>query len=307
MVVVVCPGVVPAQERQVMTGPDWSMSVGSNVWLSEGESRWRHHVPDLIPGLGGGSRLRFRDIEAKIIGIDADQVWKRLVVTAAAGWGQVDGGTLVDEDFVDGFEFSRTRSPLDDGSVYFANLNVGARVVEWRDFSQRHGFLDVLVGYQYWREKYEAFGARDELGFIGGDISRDIRVITHTWTWHGPRIGGRAYVPLYQGLGARVNAFILPWLFVEVEDVHHLRTDLRQNPSVKSDASGGFGWQVEAALTYTFWRGLGVEAGYRWWSFEINNDGDATFRPVGASTADLDLKEVSTRRGGPFFGLYYRF
>jgi hypothetical protein len=29
--------------------------------------------------------------------------------------------------------------------------------------------------------------------------------------------------------------------------------------------------------------------------------------PVGAGESDFDLKEVSTRRGGPFFGLYYRF
>ena len=50
---------------------------------------------------------------------------------------------------------------------------------------------------------------------------------------------------------------------MRVEDTHHLRGDLRQDPSVVTEGTGGFGYQVEGALTYTFWRGLGVEAGYR--------------------------------------------
>jgi hypothetical protein len=303
--VVVTPGVGSTQDREEVVTPDWSASVGANVWFSKGDSRWEHEI-DIIPGVSGGSRLTFRDVTSNIVSIDADVLlWRRLVLTAAGGWGQTDGGDLIDEDFIVGTNFSRTRSAIDDGHIYFANVNAGLRLADWRNAEQRHGFLDLLVGYQWWREKYEAFGIVDFLGFTG-DEPRSTKVITETWTWHSVRVGGRAFFPFPYGFGVRASGFVLPWSFVRVEDIHHLRTDLRQNPSVVTEATGGFGWQLEAAITYTFWRGLGVEAGYRHWKLEIKQ-GDATFRPVGAPSSEQDLREASTERGGPFVGLYWRF
>lgn len=298
------PWSAAAQEREALTGPDWSFSAGVNAWFSTGESKWEHEVP-LLPGFTGGSRLTFRDVNARVFSIDTDLVWRNLVLMAAGGWGEPDGGDLIDEDFIANFNFSRTRSSIDDGHVYFANVNVGYRILDWADFDKRQGYLDLLVGYQWWREKYVAFGIVDQLGFVGNEPA-STKVITETWTWHSLRIGGRTFIPFPYRLGLRVNAFFLPWASVEVEDIHHLRTDLRQNPSVVLDASGGFGWQVEGAITYTFWRGLGVEAGYRHWNLKIKG-GDTTFRAAGAPQAELSLREVSTERGGPFFGLYYRF
>ena len=299
------PGVALADGKDDVVVPDWIGSVGANVWFSNGDSVWEHEI-EILPGVSGGSRLTFRDVTSKIVSVDGDLLlWKRLVLTASGGWGQTDGGDLIDEDFIVGTNFSRTRSAIDDGRIYFANVNAGFRLADWVDSDRRHGFVDLLVGYQWWREKYEAFGLVDFLGFTG-DEPRSVKVITETWTWHSLRVGGRAYFPFPYGLGLRGSGFVLPWSAVEVEDIHHLRTDLRQNPSVRSEATGGFGWQLEAALTYTFWRGLGVEAGYRYWKVEIKS-GDAKFRPVGAPSSDEEVRRISTERGGPFVGLYYRF
>jgi outer membrane protein Pom len=299
------PRVVLAQERTVIDAPGWTASIGAGGWFTWGESKWEHEI-EILPGISGGSRLTFKDVTSNLVTVDADVVlWRRLVLVASGGWGQANDGDLIDEDFILGTNFSRTRSAIDDGRVYFGTIDAGYRLSDWTDAVGRRGFVDLLVGYQYWQEKYEAFGIVDFLGFTGNE-PRSTKVITETWTWHSLRIGGRAYFPFPYGLGVRGSAFVMPWNSVEVEDIHHLRTDLRQNPSIVLDGTGGFGWQLEGAITYTFWRGLGVEAGYRHWSVEMKS-GDATFRPVNAGESDEDLRKVRTQRGGPFVGLYWRF
>jgi hypothetical protein len=299
--VVVAPTEPSAQETEETSPPGWIASIGTNVWFSEGDSKWEHRVP-IVPGVTGGSRLTFRDISSKVVSVDADVLlWRKFVLTASGGWGAVDGGDLIDEDFVNGVNFSRTRSSIDDGRTYFANLHGGIRLAEyWADTDKRYGFVDLLVGYQWWQDKYVAFGVSP------GGIPTSTKAITETWTWHGVRVGGRSYFPFPYGLGVRGNVFFFPWTSVQIDDIHPLRTDLKHNPSVALDAAGGFGFQLEGAITYTFWRGLGVEAGYRYWQVKIKG-GDVAFRPVGAPESDLHLKEVSSERHGPFVGLYYRF
>jgi hypothetical protein len=301
----VAPPPLSAQERQEIAAPDLMASFGANVWLSKGDSVWEHKV-EFVPGIFGGSRLKFRDVTSNIFGADGDLVlWNRLVLTAAGGWGTPDGGDLIDEDLISGVNFSRTRSRIDDGHIYFGNVAIGYRLADWVHPAPRRGFLDLLIGYQYWQEEYEAFGLADFLGFTG-EVPQNTKVITHTWTWHSVRVGGRAFFPFPYGLGVRASGFVLPWSSARVEDVHHLRTDLAQNPSVLTEATGGFGWQLEGAITWTFWQGLGVEAGYRHWKIRLT-DGNATFRAANGESSELEIKELSTERGGPFVGLYWRF
>lgn len=310
LLVIVGGSPAAAQERQEFAGRDWSASLGANVWFSKGELAWEHEVP-IGGGLFIGSKLHWKDLEAPIYSLEGDVVWRRVVVTAGAGWGNVESGTLIDDDFVAGFApiLSRTRSPVEEGSVYYGNVAGGWRAVEWRDFGNRRGYLDVLGGYQWWREKHEAFGIftlADSDILPGSAVPSSVRVITHEWTWHSLRVGSRVYVPLPAGFGVRVAAFILPWSSLRVEDTHHLREDLRQNPSVLTEASGGFGYQIDAALTYTFWKGLGIEGGYRRWEISFD-DGDAKFRDANGASPVFNLKDATARRHGFFVGLFYRF
>jgi hypothetical protein len=211
----------------------------------------------------------------------------------------------MDEDFFVGSpNFSSTRSSIDDGSLYFGNVNAGARIFQWRDFEGRYGFLDILAGYQWWQEEYEAFGLSDELGF--GDLPPSVKVITETWTWQSARIGARALVPFPYGFTVRGGVFYLPWSQVEVEDRHHLRPDLQQNPSIVLEGTGGSGWQAEVAVGYTFWKGLGIEAGYRFWEIKMD-EGDISFRGIAGTSPDFGVEEIRTRRHGFFGALYYRF
>lgn len=296
-------------ERTEAVGGNWSASIGATAWLSYGETSWEHESP--APPLLLGSQLRWRDIEGPVYSLEGDFVWRRLVLTAAGGWGSVESGNLIDDDFVrnTGSLLSSTRSTVDDGSIYYANINFGWRAVEWRDSKQRKGFLDLLAGYRWWHERYEAFGILTlaaSASFPASNQPSSVKVITHEWTWQSVRVGGRAYFPFPRGVGVRGAAFFFPRSSLEVEDTHHLRTDLRQDPSIVTKGTGGFGYQVEGALTYTFWRGLGAEAGYRHWQVALS-DGDVQFRNVTGSGPKLPLREASSERSGFFAGLYYRF
>ena len=219
-------------------------------------------------------------------------------------------GTFIDEDFDQRLNpplFSQTASDVSGDHILLFNVDVGLRPLRWRDSQGRLGFIDVLVGYQFWREEYEAFGASGfDTTFGPISIPSNVKGITHEWQWHSVRVGGRFDVPTWRNLNFRLSAFFLPWSSLEVRDTHHLRSDLAQNPSVITTAKGGFGYQIDTSLTYTFFYGLAVEAGFRYWKVDMH-DGNVQIRGSNGTTANFELVEASTKRFGPYVGLTYRF
>lgn len=304
---------VSAQTQNLpIDAPGWSATVSTNAWWSFGGSKWEFDPigSGLFPI---GSKLNWKDIESPVVMVTGDLAWRYLVLSAGFGWGQVIDGTLVDEDFVKtpqgNFLFSRTTSEVPDSHILLFNADVGLRPVRYRDSYGRPGFIDFLVGYQYWREEYEAFGDAphiDPFGLTGARIPSNVKAITHEWQWHSVRIGGRTDAPIWRDLNLRLSAFFLPWSSLEVRDTHHLRPDLAQNPSVITTGKGGFGYQLDTSLTYTFFYGLAVEAGFRYWKVDMH-DGDVKFRFSDGTTAGVNLAEASTKRYGPYVGLTYRF
>ena len=301
---------VSAQTQNVpIDAPGWSATVSTNAWWSFGGSKWEFD-PIFVPI---GSKLNWKDVESPVVMVTGDLAWRYLVLSAGFGWGQVIDGTFVDEDFVKTPQgnvlFSQTTSDVPDGHILLFNADVGLRPVRYRDSYGRLGFIDLLVGYQYWREEYEAFGnvpQIDPFALSGARIPSNVRTISHEWKWQSLRVGGRFDAPIWRDLNFRLSAFFLPWSSLEVRDTHHLRPDLAQNPSVITTAKGGFGYQLDTSLTYTFFYGLAVEAGFRYWRVDVH-DGDVKFRFSDGTIAGANLAEASTKRFGPYVGLTYRF
>jgi len=290
-----------AAQIEPFAAPGTSGSVSANAWWSWGNSTWEHDIFDL--GVAG-SKLDWQDIESPVAMISGEFAWRFLVVSGAVGLGPVLDGTFIDDDFILGSVFSRTRSTVEDGEVMTVNADVGVRALRWRDTQGQRGHLDVLVGYYYWREEYEAFGAVPLIGPIS--IPANVKAITHEWEWHGARVGARLDAPVWKNLRYRLSLFFLPWSALEVRDVHHLRDDLAQNPSIVSDATGGFGFQIEGSVTYRIVHGLSVEVGVRYWQVSMD-DGRVTFRHADGTTTTHRLVEGTTDRFGPYAGLTYRF
>jgi hypothetical protein len=294
---------VPASAQiQPFDAPGTSATVSANAWWSFGGSKWEQDVGGL-----GGSKLDWKDVDIPVVMVTGDFAWRYLVLSAGVGWGQVvTDGTFIDEDFIRGGPvFARTESNVPDGNIFLFNADVGLRPLRWRDSQGRLGFIDVLVGYQFWREEYEAFGAFGSVFGQPVQVSTNVKSITHEWQWQSARIGGRFDAPIWQNFNFRLSAFFLPWSSLEVRDTHHLRGELA-HPSFVTTANGGFGYQLDGSLTYTFFHGLAVEAGFRYWQVDTH-DGRVKVRFSNGTTAQNDLVEASTKRYGPYFGLTYRF
>jgi len=277
--------------------PDASLAIGGRVWVTSGYSTNSSAL----------SELRWRGVDSIVPEINADFVWKRFVLMGAIGGGAIKEGVLIDEDFTDSnhnSRFSRTRSDTDDTGLFYINIDAGYRLLRWGS-PQNPGFVDALAGFQYWHERYVAFGATSAFPSVVPPIPSSERVITQDWDWYSLRLGARTQVPIVGGLGAKARFFVLPWSKSVVSDIHHKRGDLLHDPSFHDEASGGVGVQLDGGITYRVWRGLSVEVGYQYWWVK-SGEGTSTAR---TPDGDFDgkLLENKTERHGPYFSVQYRF
>lgn len=307
LVLTSAPAVAMAQQETAEKS-DVSFTLGTRAWGTTGYTKWNYRAPLVLggPTINPISELRWRGVDSVVPEINAELVWKRLVLLGSAGGGRISEGVLIDDDFALSDRqgrFSHTRSSVNDDGLFYANADIGLRLGTWGGSEKtRPGYADLFVGYQYWHEKYEAFGAT---GFPS-TVPSGVKAITEDYFWHSVRVGVRQQAPIYEGLSFRTKAVWLPWSSSRLEDVHHLRPDLAKNPSVLSEATGGFGFQLDGGLVYNIWRGLSVEAGYQYWRIDSGR-GDTTIFSLTTGTMTFKLNEIISERHGPYFGLQYRF
>jgi len=179
---------------------------------------------------------------------------------------------------------------------------VGARVWDWTvPDAVAGGYVDPLIGYQYWQEHYLAFGAT---GFPV-TVPSGVKAILNEYEWHSLRLGARTRLPIYRGLSLDLRGYVVPWTFLVIEDVHYLRSDLRRDPSFRDEADGGIGWQADGALQYAITPHLSVEAVFQYWKLKSAEGIDVAFTTIGAFRQRL--REATTERYGPFVGVRWRF
>ena len=282
---------------QLPLPPDSSSTLGGRVWVTSGYSTNSTAL----------SELRWRGVDSVVPEVNAEFVWRRFVFMSSLGGGAIKQGVLLDEDFEDrghDVRISRTRSDVDDTGLFYINADFGYRLWRWGT-PEQPGFVDALAGFQYWYERYVAFGATSAFPAEVPTIASRARVITQDWNWYSFRLGGRTQIPLFAGLSFKGRAFVLPWSKSVVDDIHHKRSDLLHNPSFRDEADGGVGVQLDAGLAYRIWRGLSMEAGFQYWWIK-SGEGTSTAR-----TPDGDFEGTlfgnKTERYGPYVGLQYRF
>jgi hypothetical protein len=295
---------VTAAAQAPAAPPDWSVSLAGRVWVASGWSNWNFRSAGVDPL----TDLRWRGVDGVVGEVAADVTWKRLVWMVTAGGTRLDDGVLLAEDFAASGRqerFSLTRSPLDDGHVLYVEHDVGARLLRWGE----DGWLDAFVGYQYWREEYTAAGLQGSL-FVAPGLTVDqaepasVKAATHEYRRHSLRLGARARVPLGGGFSLHARAAVSPWTRTEHDATPFLRPDV-QAP-VRSRASGGFGTQLEAGLAWAAWRGLSLEAGFRYWYFD-SGSGEVTTTSITGQVSRDRLNEAVTERYGPYLGARWRF
>jgi outer membrane protein Pom len=287
--------------------PDYVLIVGVREWISQGRSA--HNIGNPFGPPNVASELTWRGLNVPITQVSADLVVQnRFIVDLDIGYGARGHGTLLDQDWRGDNRTNKlfeTLSDVSGANVLTISASTGIRMVSWNVRNNPiPGGIDALVGYQYWRERYEASGIQNLLtgtsSFIG------VTAITQTNTWNSIRIGTRATVPFFSRLALKGSAFYIPFTSYRNEDIHHLRTDLRKDPSFLSTATGGSGVQLEGSLMVRVWRRLTVEAGYAYWDIR---SGSGTLEAFGAdgTVGIARHNEEHTGRQGVFFGANWIF
>ena len=189
----------------------------------------------------------------------------RLWATATAGLGARDAGTLQDEDFQGGSitVYSSTDSDLRGGRAWTLVAAAGADVHQGP--STR---LGLFAGLRLASETLHAFGCRQSatnpLICAPGDVSPGARAITARTRWTAPMVGVDGALRLTPELTASASVAVLPLVSIAGSDTHWLRIGPQAqgfdfSGPTPITASGGFGYQVEAALR---WRTpLGLDLG----------------------------------------------
>jgi len=303
------------------------VEVGLGGWvITQGETKWAHNA-STIAGLGNPtSKLTYKDTGTNIVeGTVRFWVTPSWFGRLTAGYGAVGGGRLTDDDYLSvdgGAPSSRTFSDIKGDSTWYLNADVGRRVVE---FPQSRGWLDLFAGYQYWYQRYSANGlgqascstAGQTLDLDPGSpgsqtlcsptttVSSSIQAITNTTQWHSIKIGASTEYRFTRRLSVLGTVALIPVSIVDNTDVHHLRPDLKQNPSI-SMVGYGIGADVDVGARYMFFRNFYANVGYRlWWNRTV--DGTVTFHNAIGGSDEFPLTELQSFRHGVTFGISYSF
>jgi hypothetical protein len=300
------------------------LEFGLGGWISTGETKWAHNASS-IPGLGNPtSKLTYKDVGTNVFEVTA-RVWvtPKWFGRLTGGYAGIGGGRLTDDDYLavdGGAPSSRTFSDLKGDSMWYLNADVGRRIV---DFPHSRGWLDVFAGYQYWYQRYTANGLGQVACTTAGQtvdldppngnvlcnpnssVPSSIPVITNTTQWHSIRVGGSIEYRFTRRFSVQSTVAFIPVSILDNKDVHHLRPDLAQNPSL-SMLGYGIGADADVGVRVMIIRNFFANVGYRiWWNRML--DGNVTFHDATGMTNEFPLTEFQSFRHGLTFGVNYTF
>lgn len=286
------------------------VELSAGTWISVGETKWAHNASS-VAGLGNpSSKLTYKDVGTNVVDLTG-KFWfsPRVFGRLNGGFADIGGGRLTDDDYGSGQHLtSKTTSNIAGNSMWYLNTDLGGRV---KEFANHRGYLDLFGGYQYWHTEYRAVG----LGRVvcdptvfncnGALPAAGQTVITNTTNWHSLRVGASTEYRLTRGISLVGTAALIPLSIVENKDIHHLRPDLRQNPSSISVLGWGIGADADVGLRLMLAKSLTFNVGYRvWWNHAV--DGTVTFHGTSGSS-EYPLTQFDSLRHGLTAGLNFTF
>ena len=301
--------VAAAQEPITESRPKFDFAIGT--WISTGDTRWAHNASS-VAGLGNPtSKLTYKDVGTNVIDL-AGKFWfsPKVFGRLNVGVADIGGGRLTDDDYGSGQRlFSRTISNIPDNSMWYINTDLGGRV---KEFANHRGYLDLFGGYQYWHTEYQAVGIGQVVcdpsaipsgtcAAAGTSSNQGQTVITNTTDWHSIRVGASTEYRLTRRLSVLGTLALIPISVLDNKDVHHLRGDLKQNPSF-SMVGYGVGADMDVGARFMITRNLAANLGYRLYYNRVLS-GDLTVYPVAGSSDSFPLTQFESLRHGFTAGL----
>lgn len=183
------------------------------------------------------------------------------------GGGALASGTMIDEDFPPALAvYSRTQSGQGSGSLRYANVDVGLKAVRGQDFH-----VGFFAGYHFLNQEITAYGCQQVASspICATQIPDFVRVITQDSHWHSVRLGVDAAVDIGR-FRLSMDAAWIPYLFFAGTDAHWLRigTTPGDFTGPVPETGPGWGYQLEAILSYRYNNALSLGVGGRYWHME---------------------------------------
>jgi hypothetical protein len=283
------------------------LAIGSRAWFSWGRTEWN------FAGIGGvpniQSELKWRDADSVVAEFNVDAcLVNRWVAKVDVGIGGIDDGHLRDTDFAaddrEGIT-SDVKLPTTGDTTFYVTADFGYRLIDRAASDNcRRGIVDVLVGYQYWREDYDSVGGVVRI-FPPGDPIPPGAVITESFTRHCVRVGARTRLDVSPDLAVQARLMFMPWSHTRIVDYHFQRADFAL-PSGVGKANGGFGVAFDTTVSYRVWKNLFVEAGYQLFH-QRDDSGTLQILPAAGTLPQQTINEVKSLRHGFTIGLMWHF
>ena len=297
--------------------PAIAQEVTFTTWQSNADTRWSHNASQLSAYLGNPtSELQYENIDSKVVEIAFTHPFRSDSLHFVIGGGTVGEGVLVDDDYVSAagatyygatvsgaHRISRTNSDIRGSGLYYVNAEYHPAGLI---FDIAGAPVQVYAGVQYWYENYIAQGVYqvectdstgpptfcNPVGFSG---YTNQAVITNKLSWSTIYVGVRSRFALSQDMSLGFLLNYSPITYLSNEDVHHLRSDLHQDPSF---SMSGFGQAIDLQLDwrYQFLEGAELRIGYRYWDRKVTNGDWYSYSSSGVSHAPL-LEMHTTRKG----------
>ncbi|MDZ4733836.1 MAG: hypothetical protein SGJ16_09665 [Nitrospirota bacterium] len=307
--------IAAAQESVTESRPRFDFAIGT--WISTGDTRWAHDASS-VAGLGNPtSKLTYKDVGTNVIELTGKfWVTPRWFGRLNVGVAGIGGGRLTDDDYgSNGGQrlFSSTNSNLSGDSMWYLSADSGFRLAE---YPNHRGWLEAFGGFQYWYTTYQATGLTQvacdpsaspglpPCAAAGTSSNQGQSVITNTTKWYSIRVGASTEYRLTRRLSLVGTAAFIPLSIVDNKDIHHLRSDLQQNPSI-SMLGWGVGADADVGLRLMLVKKMSLNVGYRvWWNHAV--DGTTTFHGTSGSS-EYPLTQFDSLRHGLTAGLNFTF
>jgi hypothetical protein len=278
--------------------PTYTADVGLRFWYGKSTT-----AKNLYDNTGAMllSRLTYGDLSifaAEAYGrFDLDRRW---FLKGYVGGGTLRKGNLKDEDFPPiTAPYSATLSVQENGSPIYASLDAGFNVVWGPDFR-----VGLFGGFHYMNQTVSAYGCTQISfnPFICGafPIPNQVKGITQDNNWYSVRLGADATVE-FDRFRLSVDAAWSPYVWLHGSDTHWLRVGNQPGEFTGPIPEDGKGWgyQLDAFLSYRVTEALSVGVGGRYWYMQTRGFTHFENHVVGF-TAFPQVVEWKTQNFGVF-------
>lgn len=282
----------------------WQFDVGARYWYSHG----RYQNDLTLSTVNALQEHLVSRLTYESEGHSGEVFWRidgpqKLFMKGFAGGGALVAGKMNDEDWfptdpTSATAYSNTDHGKVTGTIAYATLDAGIDL-----FGDASGKLGVFAGYNFYRDRKDAFNCRqialaDPTSFCGSGQGISI---SQYEDWHSLRIGANGTLMVAPNTRLLVDAAYLPYTHISALDIHHNRTDVADK---NSPAWGtGRGVQLEAILSYDVTPTFNIGVGGRYWAMWATDVETAGF----GSPVPTQLLPIRVERYGSFVQASYKF